>query len=392
MPPSLPSITRSEGRFTLDGDPELEAHLADTSRRVTSAVRGLLGDALEALVLGGGYGRGEGGVLVTPEGQRPYNDLEFYVFVRSQRQLAEWRHGRALTVLGEILTPSAGAHLEFKLASRRELVRRPVSMFSYDLVTAHRRLHGPPDLFARCSHHQHAPRLPLFEATRLLMNRGSGLLLARERLERETFSAADADFVARNLAKAALALGDAVLTARQRYHWSCRERHRRLEHDLARGALPRWCGDLLPLHAAGVEFKLHPFRSTASAAELAARMAELSRRAEAVWLWVEEQRLHRHFASARHYALDPHPKIEPAGSPRELAARIWQNGAAGCLAGAPWRAPRERLLRALVLLLWDPDALRSPALLTRLQRELHTDAVALPAFVSAYQRLWARVA
>mgnify|MGYP006142135189 CR=1 FL=1 len=40
---------------------------------------------------------------------------------------------------------------------------------------------------------------------------GTGLLFARERLDRPHFTAADADFVGRNLAKARLALGDAVL-------------------------------------------------------------------------------------------------------------------------------------------------------------------------------------
>ncbi|PYL00604.1 MAG: hypothetical protein DME19_04505, partial [Verrucomicrobia bacterium] len=74
-----------------------------------------------------------------------------------------------------------------------------------------------------------AERIPLCEATRLLMNRCSGLLFARERLECAEFSPVDADFVERNLAKAQLAFGDAVLTAFGRYHWSCLERHKRLK-------------------------------------------------------------------------------------------------------------------------------------------------------------------
>ena len=39
----------------------------------------------------------------------------------------------------------------------------------------------------------------------------------------------DADFVGRNLAKDQLAFGDVLLTAHGQYHWSCQERHRRLE-------------------------------------------------------------------------------------------------------------------------------------------------------------------
>lgn len=385
------SSTQPSQRFTLDGSDELEAHLDRTCHRIVHAVRGLIPAAqLEAIYLGGGYGRGEGGVLATPDGERPYNDLEFYVFVGGLRHLNEWRHRRALDVLGEILTPSAGAHVEFKIAARRELERRPISMFSYDLVTSHRLLFGSEYFFARCAHHCHAPKIPLDEATRLLMNRCTGLLLARERLEAATFTADDADFVARNLAKCALALGDATLTAFHRYHWSCRERHRRLKLDLALADLPAWRGELLRLHEEGVRFKLRPARSTASREELQRRWSDLLPFAQQVFLWIEERRLGITFANARHYALDEHPKYPLRAAPRELAARLWQGGLDGLLSPQPLRPPRERLLRALALLLWEPNAFTQPRLLTRLQRELHTDAVGLPAFVRAYGEIWER--
>ena len=47
--------------------------------------------------LGGGYGRGEGGVLRSPESgeDQPYNDLEFYVFTRGSALIAERRFRRA---------------------------------------------------------------------------------------------------------------------------------------------------------------------------------------------------------------------------------------------------------------------------------------------------------
>src|SRR5471032_3020939 len=51
-------------RFTLDGDDALERHLERTCARVLSGIRGLIpAKKLEAVLLGGGYGRGEGGVL-----------------------------------------------------------------------------------------------------------------------------------------------------------------------------------------------------------------------------------------------------------------------------------------------------------------------------------------
>jgi hypothetical protein len=385
------SSTRPEQRFTPAGSTELEEHLEHVCARVLRSVRGLIpAPQLEALYLGGGYGRGEGGVLATTEGERPYNDLEFYVFIRGNRHANEWRHARALDVLGEILTPAAGAHVEFKVASRRELARQPVSMFSYDLVAAHRLLFGSVKYLELCAHHCHAPRIPLAEGTRLLMNRFTGLLLARDRLEAPHFAPADADFVRRNIAKAELALGDAVLVAHHRYHWSAKERHRRLRFDLAQNGTPAWRDDIVRFHADGLQFKLHPDRSTASRDALQAQWERIVPFAQLVWLWLEEQRLGTRFADARTYALDPRPKFPELRSWRGALATLRQVGPRALLSGDPLKPARERLVRALTLLLWVPDALAHPRPLMRLQRELQTDAVAFPAFLQAYVRLWER--
>lgn len=378
-------------RFTTDGAPELEQHLAQICEKIAAGVRGLVSpQRLEGLLLGGGYGRGEGGVLRTSAGDRPYNDLEFYVFLRGNRHLNELRFGRALHVLGEILTPQAGVEVEFKIASLRELAAQPISMFSYDLVVGHRWLVGNDNLFARCGHHFEAGGIPLSEATRLLMNRCSGLLFAHEKLEKPAFTAADADFVRRNIAKAALALGDALLVAHGQYHWSVRERHRLVER-LARTETLPWLPDVARHHAIGVEFKLHPERSTAPREELAAQHAQVSARAKEIWLWIEARRLRENFTSPAGYAESRRNKWPDSGSLRNALVNLRLLGSRPLSEGRAGQHPRQRILNALTLLLWEPTALSSPALLRFLQRELQTAASTFPELVRAYRALWSRV-
>ena len=211
---------------------------------------------LEALVLGGGYGRGEGGVLQATNGQKPYNDFESYVFLRGNRLVNERRFTYPFKDIETKLSQS-GLHVELKLDSLPSFVSRPVSMFSYDLVSAHRVLVGDRDVFRDCVRHRCAANIPLAEVTRLLFNRCSGLLLVRERLESSHLADEDADFIGRNIAKAKLALGDAVLTVAGQYHWSVRERHRRLGR--LSSALPVPNRDvIIEHHRVGMEFKLHP--------------------------------------------------------------------------------------------------------------------------------------
>ena len=234
-------------RFTLDGSAELEKHLERTCQQVLAGVRRLIpGRRLAGLLLGGGYGRGEGGVLKTGAGDRPYNDLEFYVFLRGNNFLNERRYHAVFDELGRQLSPVAGVEVEFKVLSLAKL--------------RHRLQRGAAAVLER---HRDAGGIPLAEATRLLLNRCSGLLFARERLERAAWSPEDADFVGRNLAKTQLACGDAVLTAFGQYHWSCLERHRRLRRLKAPEDLP-WLSETRRHHHSGVAFKLRPRRTAAS--------------------------------------------------------------------------------------------------------------------------------
>jgi hypothetical protein len=384
-------IQETEPRFTLDGSPELEQHLARTCAQIAAGLRGLLpANRLEAVLLGGGYGRGEGGVWRTSEGDRPYDDLECYVFLRGNRHWHEWVHGRALHVLGEILTPQAGLDVEFKIVSRRQFTMSAMSMFSYDLIAGHRRLIGNESFLADCAHHRDAEQIPLAEATRLLMNRGSGLLFAQERLARPTFTPGDADFVARNIAKAQLAVGDAILTAFGQYHWSVRERHQRIER-LARMEPTSWFARVWDHHAVGVEFKLHPFRSTAPREILKTQYASIVELTREAWLWIENRRLDAAFGSIREYVAAAGDKCPDTSVARNAVVNLKILGGRTLRAGRWWRHPRERILRALPLLLWEPETLRDPELLASAQRALLTDARTLPDMVGAYRSIWSHV-
>src|SRR5690242_2406517 len=82
-------------RFTRDGSSAFERELRETCAWILQEVQAVVPAAkLEGMVLGGGYGRGEGGVLQTADSERSYNDLEFYVFTRGPRLLNERAYGR----------------------------------------------------------------------------------------------------------------------------------------------------------------------------------------------------------------------------------------------------------------------------------------------------------
>lgn len=371
-------------RFTIDGSDALESHLSKVSEQVQAGVRARIPNhKLEGLVLAGGYGRGEGGVLKTENADAPYNDLEFFVFIRGNTLLNDRRYRHALHQLAAELTPVAGIDVEFKILSLASFVRSETSMFYYDLVMGHQWLIGEASLFAACQHHRDATRIPLHEATRLLFNRCSGLLYAKERLQREPFTDEDADFVGRNLAKAQLALGDAWLTTRGAYHWSCVERQKRLHR-----ADDKWSKRLAPHHKTGVAFKLHPQRARASTKpELLTQHTELTELAEQLWLCLESERIGTHFPSSREYAEAPGSLCPERSILRNLACNLRAFGFSGLLSRFRTRYPRERLLRSLSLLLWGQT---NASVRGNLSACLNCGDSSLEGSVRAYENLWHR--
>jgi hypothetical protein len=282
--------------------------------------------------------------------------------------------------------------VEFKITSLAELTASPVSMFSYDLVEGHRRIGGDlaPQPLAGCAQHRRAEDIPPLEATRLLMNRCTGLLLARTQLEPDSISPAAMDFIRRNVAKAQLACGDALLAADGLYHWSCRERHRRLQ-DLAQREPSPWHAALLRHHAAGVDFKLHPKSGEISRAALVTQHAEIIAFALECWLRLETRRLGRPFSSARAYAEDPGDQCPGTSALRNFLLNLRLNRFRFHARPNPWRHPRQRIFRSLALLLWEPAALTDPGLQKRLRTELNTHATTAAQWLAAYQSLWRQV-
>ncbi len=350
-------------RFTRDGATFLEEQLAVTCQEVSRRVSNLIPAwNLEGLFLGGGYGRGEGGVL---EGEQPYNDLEFYVFARTPRCLSEWLYGHALAAAGHQIGAPSNLEVDFKLLTFADFRRSPTTMFYYDLASGHRCLLGRSTDLTDCSWHLNARRIPAYEATRLLFNRGSGLLFSAYQLAQAGWGPEKADFVGRNLAKARLALGDALLAGLGRYHWSCLRRQEELEavwQDLPQGLVVR------EHHRQGVAFKLRPTRCREDRHELHRQLLELSGLFRVVWLWLESRRLGHEFASVTCYldsAINKCPETKPWKN-RLLNARL--RGPTGLLDAS---YPREHLFYEMADMLWNAGTMTSERVLR-------------------YQKLWSR--
>ena len=363
--------------FFVDDEPALAARLEDFLTRLARDIEVQSWHAgAAALVLAGGYGRGEGGVFRAAEGASAelYNDLEFFLFLKTgadTKAAAVWceRWEKSGTV-------ELGIDVEFKRDAASVLRTGSPTMFWHDLLQGHRMVWGDASLLADAPARLRDPAvLPASEATRLLFNRGSGLWFSQGRLI--AGRAEDTGFIERNHMKARLALGDAVLALSGAHHGLCEERAKRI----ATGGFatpPSWAR-IVEWHAEGVAFKLRPRHRAVCVGGLAGAQTELTSVWLETFLWVEGRRLGVTFTSASDYA-EFGGRLFPE-SPR------WRNEALHL---------RDRLRRgeALPRATDYPRAALQRALVTALSGDVFAASrrmgISSDDFAPVYARWWAR--
>jgi hypothetical protein len=321
--------------FARHASPEFNARMQSWLDALTADVRQLLGDNLVGLVLGGGYGRGEGGVLVVDGEERPYNDLDFTLIVQQKSlpvELDALRHKYAKII---------GIEVDFSRPLTIDDLRHwPPTLMWTDLLNGHHVLYGPVDILTANTPDLRPEHIPLVEGLRLMLNRGAGLVWAM-RVARGCETAPDRDFVRRNFYKAALALGDTLLIAHGRFATPYTGRDERL------AATP--CAlsfDPLPLYKDALTFKFWPGQLAEVPDE--ARLTHLARHWGEVLLYTESRRAGNKWADVKSYCAWPALREPEQNTLARWPRNIVRNRQHGYWS---FRYPRERLYRELPVLL-----------------------------------------
>lgn len=222
--------------YTWAGEPEAEAVAARAAELVAAELRAALPAAsYRAILLVGGYGRGEGGVLRTSAGVRLHNNLDILIIAAGPWLAVRARlHARATAALAPIAA-RIGVGIDVGVIGEWTLRHAPCRVFYYDLRHGHRTLVGDP---------AYAPGLPFTaeaiigeDVLALVANRGTLLAINQALIAAGGASRA---VVTKHTAKAILGYGDGWLWLHGRYHWSYAERRSRMQATDA----PNWLAEL----------------------------------------------------------------------------------------------------------------------------------------------------
>ncbi len=335
-------MNADDAPLTLVGEPDAESVVAGHLSDIAGAVTRQLGAALEALLLVGGYARGEGSMIRRGGRWAPYNDYDLVAVVRDRATLHRVR--RPLSALAHRLTEDVGVEVDLWPTTRRAVQSAPRTLFWLDASRSARVVAGDASLKDEIPQRR-VRDVPLAEAGRLLANRAVGLALSN-------LEATDRDLRRlRHAHKAVLACGDVLLLAADRYPGSVAERATTLRE--LEGA-PQISTELVEWYEEAVAFRRRPdlFQTSGASDRW---YAERRQRVGRWHLTFEQKRIGAPVDPAA-YAIHPgrlYADADDLGAAGPSAVRARLVGAAPLW---PWAGhPRERLARAAAALAYGVD-------------------------------------
>ncbi len=217
------------GKYSIRGSEAFDARL---DRDFTSVSRALAaapdGPGFLALVLIGGYGRGEGTPLIVDGGEAPFNDYDFVVVSEPMSRRRRSRVQANLRQLEQRLTRDLGLPVDLCLYADNVLRRAEFSLLNYEMKYGHKVVWGDARILERMPAYRH-DAIPLSEGTRLLLNRGKLLLDVRRALRAgRVFTADERLKFMKFVLKAQLAFGDCSLLLARDYDISYAVKHERI--------------------------------------------------------------------------------------------------------------------------------------------------------------------
>lgn len=221
-------INSKIAHYTINGSEELETRIGADMTLIVEEMLNSITDIkkVKALVLGGGYGRGEGGVVVYNGKEIPFNDYDFFVITGSISRKVRNRLNQQFHELHKRLTPVIGIDVDFgPVLSENKLPNLPFHIMWYELKEQHRVIWGDEQILKQMPDYDPKDISPE-EAVKLMLNRATGLILAESKIVLDRIE--DYEFILRNIMKARIAIGDAYLICKKTYSTSYIERKKLL--------------------------------------------------------------------------------------------------------------------------------------------------------------------
>ena len=232
--------------FTVHQDPRINKYIEQDLSFLRKALKEQFPN-ITALILTGGFGRGEGSLLWQNGLPKPINDYDIVVLFKKKIDR------NALRTQSVILAKQLAIRfVDLLPINEAQTPHLPYTQFNYDLSQGNYTFYGDPQLLSRLPTWDSA-QMPLSQGKKILFNRLVSLLEGYStRFLIEPPTDQEAFFLANQCSKAILACVDALLMLKGHYHYSYQQRYINFSQDYTHDP------ESIRLVKRAVEFKLRP--------------------------------------------------------------------------------------------------------------------------------------
>ena len=208
-------------KFTLYGINNIDKKIKDDLKLIANEILNLLNEKnVFSIVLTGSFGKSEGCAFIDNDKVKVLNDYDINIIYLGGR-IFKLQNKNKINILAEKLAEKINIkQIDLNLISLYEINIYKNSIEYYDLISKHKILYGKNpfniDLLKIKS-----DKIPLFEGSWLLRNRGMGLILSGLYF----FGKKHNNFINKEnlwieINKAKIAIGDSSLISKKIYHWN----------------------------------------------------------------------------------------------------------------------------------------------------------------------------
>jgi len=207
------------GKHTIHDDPIIEKRIEKDMQYITARILDTCTD-VKAIILAGGFGRGEGSVTFRNGIPRPMNDYDLMIITQSGH-----RNRETLEELSQSLAKTLEIDfVDLAVMSLGSLRKLPPTIFNFEMKYGSSVIYGPKSALDLIPNFKAEEIFPI-DGMILLMNR-MGDILGRHNplLQNCKLSAKELEFISIPLHKALLACGDSLVRMHGQYNVSYQNR------------------------------------------------------------------------------------------------------------------------------------------------------------------------
>ncbi|BBM86906.1 hypothetical protein [Candidatus Uabimicrobium amorphum] len=272
------------GKFTVRGSESLEKKITEIMHEVVATLKPHLREEYYvALVLIGGYGRGEGGVEIQGGEERPHNNFDFLLLTKGSG------NHQLKSNLDKAISPLIKKYdlgMDIGMIDYQKLKRSPRLVMWHDMYFGHKVIIGEPDCVRKLTKFARGHIIPQ-DIANLLVNRGTLLLINELLLQKcSTENEVIRRLIVKHVVKAIIGYGDALLFFNGAYSWSYCEKQQRMRTQDVDADFKKLYDDML-------EFRFFPQYDKYLQQDLHKWLEELRPQLAKVHLYCEEKRFRR---------------------------------------------------------------------------------------------------